>query len=418
MKNELLHTPEGVRDIYSDECARKHVLEQKIQKKFNLYGYRDIETPSFEFFDVFNKERGSIASKNMFKFFDREGNTLVLRPDVTPSIARCAAKYYHNEELPVKLCYNAKTFINNNSYQGRLKETTQLGAELIGDGSIDADAEVIALVIDSLLETGLKEFMVEISDVGFFKGLVSEAGISEEGAETLRDLIQNKNFFAVEKFLNEGCFPKDVAERLLKLPQLFGTVEVLDEAKALTSNVRALDSIERLRALYNILSTYGFEKYVTFDLGMLGNLDYYTGVVFKAYTYGTGDAIVNGGRYDRLLSQFGKDMPAIGFGVTSDQLLMALSRQKIEVSLGRLATMILYEEEAYELAIGLAKEHRSAGECVNLMLKLSDKNIDDYLNYSVKNNIGGILYVKNTSDLEIINASTKEVKSVKLSDFK
>ena len=113
MEKVLLHTPEGVRDVYGKECAVKLTIENSINKVFNIYGYHNIQTPTFEFFDIFSKERGSVASKNLYKFFDREGNTLVLRPDVTPSIARLVAKYYMDVKVPVKLCYNANTYINN-----------------------------------------------------------------------------------------------------------------------------------------------------------------------------------------------------------------------------------------------------------------------------------------------------------------
>ena len=123
----LLHTPEGVRDIYGEECKRKLLIEDKLQKVFRRYGFQHIQTPMFEFFDIFNKERGTVPSKDMYKFFDRENNTLVLRPDITPSIARCVAKYFREEKLPIRLCYLGDTFINNSSYQGKLKEVTQLG---------------------------------------------------------------------------------------------------------------------------------------------------------------------------------------------------------------------------------------------------------------------------------------------------
>ncbi len=169
MDQKLLHTPEGVRDIYNEECERKLTLQEQLHSVMRLYGYRDIETPTFEFFDVFSQEVGTTPSKDLYKFFDREGNTLVLRPDITPSIARASAKYFSNEEAPIRLCYVGNTFINNTSYQGRLKETTQLGAELIGDNSVDADAEQIAMVIESLLAAGLKEFEVSIGQVDFLK---------------------------------------------------------------------------------------------------------------------------------------------------------------------------------------------------------------------------------------------------------
>ena len=127
----LLHTPEGVRDIYSTECAEKETVQKRIGQVIKLYGYRNIQTPMFEFFDIFSKERGTVEARKMFQFFDREGNTLVLRPDITPSIARCAAKYYMDEDMPIRLSYCGNTFVNDVSYQGRLKENTQMGAELI-----------------------------------------------------------------------------------------------------------------------------------------------------------------------------------------------------------------------------------------------------------------------------------------------
>lgn len=169
MDQKLLHTPEGVRDIYNEECEKKLALQGRLHEVMKSYGYRDIETPTFEFFDVFSKEVGTTPSKDLYKFFDREGNTLVLRPDITPSIARAAAKYFGEETDPLRFCYVGNTFINNSSYQGYLKETTQLGAELIGDNSVDSDAEVIAMVIECLLKAGLKEFQVSIGQVDFLR---------------------------------------------------------------------------------------------------------------------------------------------------------------------------------------------------------------------------------------------------------
>lgn len=140
MTDQMLHTPDGVRDIYNGECKQKLLLQERLHDVLRQYGYRDIQTPTFEFFNIFGKEIGTTPSKDLYKFFDKDGSTLVLRPDFTPSIARSAAKYYTEDDMPVKLCYMGNTFINSNAYQGRLKETTQCGAELIGDGTVAADA--------------------------------------------------------------------------------------------------------------------------------------------------------------------------------------------------------------------------------------------------------------------------------------
>ena len=198
MNSKLLHTPVGVRDIYGAEYESKLNLQSNIHNIFKSYGYCDIQTPTFEFFDIFNKERGSVASKNLYKFFDREGNTLVLRPDMTPSIARSATKYYLDEEMPIRLCYLGSAFINNSEYQGKLKEFTQMGCELIGDNSSDCDTEIIAMVIESLTAANLTEFQIEIGQVDFFRGLIKEAHIDEDTEEELRELLENKKYFAIE----------------------------------------------------------------------------------------------------------------------------------------------------------------------------------------------------------------------------
>lgn len=265
----------------------------------------------------------------MFKFFDRDNNTLVLRPDMTPAVARCVAKYFMDDPMPLRLCYLERTFKNNSSYQGRLKERAETGAELIGDDSEDADAEMIAMVIDSLRQAGLKEFQVELGQVAFYRSLLKEAGLEEEVEEELNQYIENKNYFAVEGLLkNQPVDRRAFKKVFLKLPELFGSLEQMQEAKKLTANPGALAAIERLEKVHSILESRGLEAYVSYDLGMLSRYQYYTGIIFKAYTYGTGDYIVTGGRYDKLLVQFGKDTPAVGFVIVVDQLMAALSRQQ------------------------------------------------------------------------------------------
>ena len=170
-KNNLLHTPDGVRDIYGKEYDNIKFVRKTISDVISSYGYTDIQTPSFEYFDVFSKEVGTIPSRELYKFFDKENETLALRPDFTPSIARCAAKYFMDEDKALRFSYIGSTFQNISSLQGKYSEITQEGAELIGDGSVQADAEMVSLLIESLLRTGLENFRVSIGEVDYFKGL-------------------------------------------------------------------------------------------------------------------------------------------------------------------------------------------------------------------------------------------------------
>lgn len=367
MKNILLHTPEGVRDIYGNELAGKGHIEQVIGRKLSSFGYESIETPTFEFFDVFSKEIGTTPSKELYKFFDKEGNTLVLRPDFTPSIARCAAKYYMDETQPIRFCYKGNTFINAGSLQGKLKEITQMGAELMNDDSVEADAEMIALVVESLLQTGLKEFQISIGEVEYFKGLCEEAGLSTETAEDLRELISGKNLFGAEELLKERNVCIEERERLLKVSDFFGAVEILDEAENQVHNETSKQAVLHLKKLYEVLKAYGVEKYISFDLGMLSKYHYYTGVIFKAFSYGVGDAIVKGGRYDKLLGYFGKSAPAIGFAVVIDDLLLSLERQNGTYQEKPVVQKITYTESNYTENLKTAQALRSEGKRVALL---------------------------------------------------
>ena len=409
----MIHTPEGVKDSYNGECRKKLAVQDKILDTFYLYGYEHIQTPSFEYFDIFSKDRGSVPDREMFKFFDRDNNTLVLRPDMTPAVARCVAKYFMDDPMPLRLCYLERTFKNNSSYQGRLKERAETGAELIGDDSEDADAEMIAMVIDSLRQAGLKEFQVELGQVAFYRSLLKEAGLEEEVEEELNQYIENKNYFAVEGLLKNQPVDEGLKKVFLKLPELFGSLEQMQEAKKLTANPGALAAIERLEQVHAILKSYGLADYVSFDLGMLSKYHYYTGIIFKAYTYGTGDYIVTGGRYDKLLVQFGKDTPAVGFAIVVDQVMAALSRQQIDTPVTLVNTVILYEATARDNAIRLGRYFKERGLAVQSMKRRQDKSLEDYRAMTLGRHMRNLLYLKDdgrvVTAMDMVNGSADEI---------
>ena len=361
MTDQMLHTPDGVRDIYNGECKQKLLLQERLHDVLRQYGYRDIQTPTFEFFNIFGKEIGTTPSKDLYKFFDKDGSTLVLRPDFTPSIARSAAKYYTEDDMPVKLCYMGNTFINSNAYQGRLKETTQCGAELIGDGTVAADAEIL----------------------------------DEEQQQELRELLANKNYFGVEEMV-EGMHLNDTLKKLFSLLGSFETqVEELAEAKSLASDYpNILSAITDLEKLGSFLRIYGIEKYVSFELGIISSYQYYTGIIFAGYTFGTGEPVVKGGRYDRLLTYFGRKAPAIGFAIVVDQLLSALSRQKITLPSEEKNQMIVYAESKIAEAVEKAKELRTQGISVSLIQMQEGRSKDDYLSYAMKDHVSKVEFIE------------------------
>lgn len=393
MNEQLLHTPEGVRDIYNDECERKILLENTLLKELRSFGYHPIQTPSFEFFDIFGKEIGTTPSKELYKFFDREGNTLVLRPDITPSIARCAAKYYMDDDIPIRFCYTGNTFINNNSYQGRLKERTQLGAELIGDASAEADAELLAMAVQLMLAAGLKEFQLSVGHVEFLRGLFEAAEISAEQETEIRELLLNRNYYGVEEIVSVLPVREDLKELFGLLNDAMLTREKISAAKEKAAGYpKICHALERLEQLDDLLRIYRIEKYVCYELAMISGYEYYTGIIFAGYTFGSGEALITGGRYDNLLKSFGKNAPSIGFAVIIDQLMAVMQRQHIRIPFENRTKWIVYSERYREDAIKDAQVLRGRGETVELMPLTEKTTREIYESYAERNGIQDVIY--------------------------
>lgn len=324
---QLLHTPDGVRDIYGNEYNRKLQVENTIHQMFVSYGYEDIQTPSFEYFDLFSGEIGTTDTNGLYKFTDNNGQTMVLRSDFTPSIARCAAKYFLEDNRALRFTYKGNAFVNTAELQGKLKETTQMGVELIGEGGCNSDAEIIRLASETLNSAGLKKYKLCIGNVEFFRGLCEELGLDKETEMALRDYISIKNFFGAQEFMTNLGLSKDIQDKILMINDFVGGLDALQNAMSIVNNERSKAAIARLMELYKSIEECGMQDNIFFDLGMLSKYNYYTGMIFKGYALGNGDAIVKGGRYDNLLGQFGKDVPAIGFVVVIDDLLNALNKQ-------------------------------------------------------------------------------------------
>lgn len=375
MSNLNLHTPEGVRDIYNGEFQTKLAIEDTLKATIDAYGYMPISTPTFEFFDTFSKEVGTIPSNELYKFFDREGNTLVLRPDITPSIARASAMYFTEYDAPIRLTYQGNVFINYHSLQGHLKESTQIGCEFIGDASVDADAEMIAVVVNSLKACGLKEFKVNIGHVDLVRGLMSITGLDDEAIDDLRNLILNKNFYGVADYLTNKSVASDIIKLFDVVSRMYSDPkewsQYLELAKPYTVVYSAL---KHLYDLNELLVKYQVADNVSFELGMHSDYKYYTGIIFSANTYGSGVPIVNGGRYDALLSYFGKSAPAIGFAILVDQLQASLKQQKITLGTTKPKTVILYNKNSFDAALKKACELRAKGNIA--VLVNNDSNVD------------------------------------------
>lgn len=309
-----VQTPEGTRDRLFGECEERRKIQTALGELFCRRGFGEVCTPEVEFYDLFLRSGNPLPQEQMVKIIDRSGMILVMRPDCTAPIARVHAARLRHIPAPQRLYYDQTVFRSGQQHRGGRSEIAQCGVELLDAQGLRADLEVLALAADALKTCGLERFHIEIGHVGFFRELTAALGLEEGEREIIRDLIENKNFAALADRLApyHATVPGYALDRL---PYLFGGIEVLDEAEGLYAHTSA---IAYLRTLYNELSAAGYGSYFRFDLGLVHQIDYYTGLVFRGYAQGAGDAVLSGGRYDRLLAAFGPDTPATGFAVDVD----------------------------------------------------------------------------------------------------
>lgn len=381
MTYSMLHTPEGVRDIYNEEIEKRDIIIANLKELVKSYGYDNISTPTFEYMSVYYKDITLKRPKDLYKFFDNEGNTLVLRPDFTPSIARASSKYFTDDRV-VRLFYSGNVFSNNKRYQGRLKETCQFGGELIGEHSVGADAEVISIVTKALKACRLNGFTISIGHANIIRELIRLGDFNDEDTAIITELISNHNIFDLEKFLSS----KGVNDELTCLFTMINKIYKPDSDawNTLIEQSKSYDglyeSLEYLNELSYVLKMYGILDYITFEPGSISEFDYYTGVTFAGYTQGIGEPVATGGRYDNLLANFGKDRPAIGFGIFIEELQTALDRQDINLNLKTDKTIIIYSPDKLSEAIECASKLRAEGKIAELIEDNSEIDKSLYAN--------------------------------------
>lgn len=377
MKNYDLITPEGTKDLLFGECIVRRNIESSLMGLFRSRGYSETITPGLEFYDVFNLNSRYFPQENLYKLTDSKGRLLVMRPDNTMPIARIVATRLRDADLPLKLCYAQAVYTTEPSLKGRSDEVVQTGIELIGSQLKMADLEVISTAVDSLSSFGM-EFSLELGHIGIFKELVGKLEASDKDKEAIRKLIENKNFPALNDLLDSfGSSPVIIA--LKKLPALFGGEEVFEKAEELMPDENIKHILDELREVYADASELcGGDGSITVDLGLVNKTDYYTGLIIKGYLQGHGEEVLSGGRYDRLISEFGYDVPAIGFAVNINAVAKLMEKSDVLPAEPK-ADVIVYAEEGCEVAaLKAARELREQGLIVENALFDDLESVREY----------------------------------------
>ncbi len=359
--------PMGVRDALGVECMNARRMEHDLRDVFLSWGFQEISTPGIEYMDVFRGDIGRVDIEKMFKFTDSRGRLLVLRPDNTLPIARAVSAYYRDIAHPLRLFYLQSAYIHDESPTASLWERPQAGLEMLGDASPEADAEIIACAIQSLLDTGLSDFQVDIGQVGFFKGLMEEAGLSDDIIDTLRGYVESKNALALEMLLKETEeISPGLHRRIMALPMLYGE-EALEKARGITDYPPCRAALDNLETVLALLEDWNLREYATVDLGRVHAVHYYSGIIFRGLVSGIGQPILSGGRYDALTGDFGRDLPATGCALYLRHIMQGLILQDKLRAPKPLGYVLGYARARHAAAARMAAELREKGDTVELL---------------------------------------------------
>lgn len=387
-------TPEGTRDSLFSECTLRRDIEQKLHGLFTARGYSEIITPTLEFFDVFTRKAQPFPQEQMYKLTDSKGRLMVLRPDNTVPIARVCATRLRDADLPLRLCYNQNIHVISPSLKGRDDEITQAGIELIGSDSRMADLEVIAAAVDALTVFG-SDFTLELGNAALFSALMAQLPANADIKEQIRDCIETKNLPALGALL-DAIPDSDAAATLRMLPRLYGGEEVFDKAAALCKNAEIRAIVEDLHTLWKSVAQFAGADRVTVDLCMMHRTDYYTGMILRGYLAGYGEEILSGGRYDKLISEFGYDVPATGFAVNIDAAAKVLSRRNDTPDGLPASNVLIWAAPGCEAdAVEAARNLRQKGLVVEHSLS---ETVEDARSYAAAHGIDTVLPIEKAKE--------------------
>jgi ATP phosphoribosyltransferase regulatory subunit len=413
--------PKGVATFLPEGTSRRRSIERQILSIFSQWGYQEVITPIFEYLDVFSLGVGEELLNRAYKFVDRAtGRIMVLRPDVTPQIARIAATLLNGQPLPLRLCYSANVFRHEEEHAGREREIFQIGGELIGASDAESDAEMITLAIEILQKLGLKSFKIALGQMAFTLGVLQSFEPSPDLFKKVLHSVAKKEASQLEALLREAKVGLKTRKQVLSLLNLFGGEEVFKRAGALAGPPSCRLGLKRLKEVYAILKRAGYQDHLLIDLGEVRGFDYYTGTIFEVFTEGVGSELGGGGRYDHLLEKFGAPSASTGFALHIERIQWALEKiSKDDAEYSSIDFLILHPESAAQKATALTHQIREAGFRV-IRRNGYKEGIEPYLATARKQKIIKILVIgegKNPDSIRSIDVRTGFEKVQKHQDL-
>lgn len=371
-------TPRGARDILIDESRKRTILQEKLLHYMQSCGFSRVETPLFEYYELFSDDISPIDDENIVKTINNDGKVVVLRPDMTIPTARIVATKLKSEQRPLKLCYSGNVYRAGSKNRGAASEISQIGAEIYGCESKWADIEIIGMAMECFRKASVADYKIDIGHVGIIKGIFECLSLPEDKKSKIISLISEKNLVELEKEVLTLDMSERYTDILCKLPRFFGSPEeVFKGMDEIIINDTVKKSVDYLYEIYEKSKEMGLSSKLIIDAGMTGNMKYYTGLIFKAYVRGASSSVISGGRYDDLLGKLGADCPAAGFAVDIDSMVKAEGLEDIRMPEDK-KTLVIFSEDRFVEALKYAESSRKDSKAVNLINYGDIQDIDQY----------------------------------------
>ena len=319
--------PHGIIDRFWGEAAHLRQTAHTLRQLFQQWGYTEFIPPTFEYADSLSTGAGAPLQEQMYRFFDRDGKMLALRPDMTIPTARLVGSKLFDQPFPQRFFYSGPVFRYNEPQAGLQREFYQAGIELLGADGPEADGEILALAVESLRALELDNFRIVLGEMRFFRGLLQALDLAPNDEELLRSALDRKSEPELLGLVNRWGITGRLREALLKLPHLHGANGILAQAERIVLNEEMHAATTNLRAIERVLKSYNVLSFVALDLAEVRGMEYYTGITFEGFAPGLGVALLSGGRYNDLVGKFGPAQPAVGFAITLDRLLRVREAQ-------------------------------------------------------------------------------------------
>jgi histidyl-tRNA synthetase len=404
--------PRGTRDFLSKEMKQRKHVENTLRRVFENYGYGEIKTPIFEDLSLFTMKSGEAIKEEIYHFKDKGGRDLALRPELTAPVARLYLNELQRSPKPIKMYYFGSCFRYERPQAGRFRQFWQLGCELIGGKSPEAEAEIMAMAAHCLEEIGLKDYEFHIGNLGIIRSLLNDAEVHGEEQGQIMGLVDKGDVEELENLLNNIDVSDSLKETLLKLIGITGHNEVIGEVRDIIKNCEgAFKSLDDLEELLNHLETFGFTNYII-NLGIARGLDYYSGIVFEIYVHGLGaqKQISGGGTYNLIEIFGGEPVESTGFAFGFDRVMGALKKQDAEIPVEEHVDIFVaplsnnMREEAFKIAQNLRRNDISTD------VDLARKKVKKILSYADNLGVKYVILV-GARDIESGKITLKDMKS-------